>query len=97
MKVSAAPTRVDDLLRFLRHIGYTADEIDYGVVRVEQAQEPAAIDVFALALGLQLRVWNLVNDAEARIIEVSGPLEPFSPVALEPSGVPGGNARDDLR
>jgi hypothetical protein len=32
--------------------------------------------VFALALSLQLRVWNVVNDAEARIIEVSGPLEP---------------------
>lgn len=79
MKVSAAPTRVDDLLRFLRDIGYTADEIDYGVVRVDQVREAAAIDVFALALALQLRVWNVVHDAEARIIEVSGPLEPYHP------------------
>lgn len=78
LKVSAAPKRVDDLLRFLRQIGYVADEIDHGVVHVEQASDraPAGTFVLALALSLQLRVWNVVNDAEARIIEVSGSLEP---------------------
>jgi hypothetical protein len=76
LRVSAAPKRVDDLLRFLRQVGYVADEIDYGVVRVEQVPDRAPEGVFALALSLQLRVWNVVNDAEARIIEVSGPLEP---------------------
>jgi hypothetical protein len=76
MKISAAPQRVDDLLRFLRQIGYVADEVDHGVVEVEPAPERASADVFALALSLQLRVWNVVNESEARIIEVSGPLEP---------------------
>lgn len=77
MKISAAPQRVDDLLRFLRQIGYVADEVDHGVVEVAPAPERAAsADVFALALSLQLRVWNVVNESEARIIEVSGPLEP---------------------
>jgi hypothetical protein len=77
MKISAAPQRVDDLLRFLRQIGYVADEVDHGVVEVAPAPERAAsTDVFALALSLQLRVWNVVNESEARIIEVSGPLEP---------------------
>lgn len=76
LRVSAAPKRVDDLLRFLRQVGYVADEIDYGVVQVEQVPDRAPEGVFALALALQLRVWNVVNDAEARIIEVSGPLEP---------------------
>ena len=76
MKVSAAPERVDDLLRFLRQIGYDAEETECGVVRVEQAESAASNGVFALSLSLQLRVWNVISDAGARIIEVSGPLEP---------------------
>ncbi len=32
--VSAAPHRVTDLLRFLRNLGYVAEEVEYAVVQV---------------------------------------------------------------
>ena len=32
--------------------------------------------VFPLAVSLQLRVWNLVNETDARVVEVNEPLEP---------------------
>jgi len=72
LKITAAPQRVEDLLRFLRQIGYVADEVDHGVVQVERAPEQgaSAVRVLAIALSLQLRVWNVVNDADARVAEV---------------------------
>ena len=66
--LSAAPHRVDDLLRFLRSMGYAADEVDYAVVEVQERTTRADSHVVALALALQLGVWNAVNDAEARIV-----------------------------
>jgi hypothetical protein len=32
--LSAAPHRVTDLLRFLRNLGYVAEEVEYAVVQV---------------------------------------------------------------
>ena len=77
MKVSAAPHRVDDLLRFLRRLGHEADAVGDGVVEVGPAGgsvEPGG--VFPLAVALQLRVWNFVNETDARVVEVTEPLEP---------------------
>jgi hypothetical protein len=77
MKVSAAPHRVDDLLRYLRRLGHEAEGVERGVVRVAPSDhEDAPAAVFALALALQLRVWNAVNEGEAQIVELSGSLEP---------------------
>jgi hypothetical protein len=75
--LSAAPHRVTDLLRFLRKMGYVAEEVRYGIVRVEEDALPeSVIGVPAVALAVRLRVWNAVNAAEARLIGASGPLEP---------------------
>ena len=77
INLSAAPHRVDDLLRFLRRMGYLADEISYGVVRVDEHALPqSAFGVPAVALALRLQVWNTVNGAEARMAEAAGALEP---------------------
>jgi len=77
MKVSAAPHRVEDLLRFLRRLGHEADSVEDGVVEVGPAGGAVAPgSVFALAVSLQLRVWNLVNETDARVVEVTEPLEP---------------------
>ena len=77
MKVSAAPHRVDDLLRFLRRLGHEAEAAEDGVVEVGPSGgvvDPGS--VFPLAVSLQLRVWNLVNETDARVVEVTEPLEP---------------------
>jgi hypothetical protein len=75
--LSAAPHRVDDLLRFLRMTGYVAHEVDYAVVKIDvDALPPSSFGVAPMALALRLRVWNDVNGAEARLVEASLPLEP---------------------
>jgi hypothetical protein len=73
VKISAAPHRVDDLLRFLRRMGYVAEEVEPGVVSVERG---SVIGVLDLKLTLHLRIWSSVNATDARIIDVSEPLEP---------------------
>jgi hypothetical protein len=77
IELSHAPHRVDDLLRFLRHMGYAADEAAYGVIEISKApQRKDAIGVAAVTLALRLRVWNAVNGGDARILEATGDLEP---------------------
>lgn len=77
IELLAAPHRIDDLLRFLRTTGYVVREVDYGVVEVEEGKRHAsATGVAAVALAFRLRVWNAVNDADARIVEAAGSLEP---------------------
>ena len=73
VKISAAPDRVDDLLRFLREMGYVVEEVDYGVVAVERG---SVTGVLALRLARDIRVWNAVNKTDARIVPVSEPREP---------------------
>jgi hypothetical protein len=73
--LSAAPHRVNDLLRYLRQMGYDAYEAGYAIVEVDEAMLPEThFGVAAVALALRLGVWNAVNDAEARLIESSAPL-----------------------
>ena len=77
IELSHAPHRMDDLLRFLRHMGYAADEASYGVAEIsEEPKRPDAIGVAAVTLAIRLRVWNAVNGSEARIVELTGDLEP---------------------
>jgi hypothetical protein len=73
VKISVAPHRVDDLLRFLRRMGYVAEELEPGVVSVERGRVTGVLD---LKLALHLRIWSSVNETDARIIDVSEPLEP---------------------
>jgi hypothetical protein len=73
MHISVAPNRVDDLLRFLRQMGYVPKEIDFGVVAVERGKRDGDS---RLQLARHVHVWNAVNETEARIIAVSTPLEP---------------------
>ncbi len=75
--LSSAPHRVDDLLRFLRMTGYVAHEVDYAIVEVDvDALPESSLRVAPMALALRLHVWNQVNDAEARLVDVTLPLEP---------------------
>lgn len=68
--LSAAPHRVDDLLRFLRMTGYVAQEVDYAFVEIDlDALPPSAIEAARVALALRLRVWNEVNEVDARLVE----------------------------
>jgi hypothetical protein len=74
--LSAAPHRVNDLLRFLRQMGYSAEETAYGLVEVDESALPSStLGSAAVTLGLRLCVWNAVNEAEARVTEVSRPGE----------------------
>jgi hypothetical protein len=73
VKISAAPDRVDDLLLFLRRMGYVAEEVEPGVIAVERG---SVTGVLGLKLALHLRVWSAVNETDARIVDVSEPLEP---------------------
>jgi len=64
-------------LRFLRQSGYVADEVEYAVIEVDNDAVPEdRFGVAAVMLSLRLRVWNSVNETDARIIEMSGSLEP---------------------
>jgi hypothetical protein len=75
MKILTEPARVDDLLRFLRNLGYVADPREGGTVEVERG---AVTGVVALRLARALVVWNAVNKTDACIVSVSArePLEP---------------------
>ena len=60
------PARVEDLLRFLRGMGYVAEEVDYAQIRVEPGNVQGDL---ALKLHLTLDVWRVVNaGAQARIV-----------------------------
>jgi hypothetical protein len=68
--LSAAPHRVDDLLRFLRMTGYVAHEVDCAIIEVDADALPdTSFGVARMELALRLRVWNEVNGVEARLIE----------------------------
>jgi hypothetical protein len=70
IELSHAPHRVDDLLRFLRQMGYAADEASYGVIEISgEPQRKDALGVAAVTLALRLRVWNAVNGSDARIVQ----------------------------
>lgn len=73
MKISAAPHRVDDLLRFLRSLGYEAEEVDYALVSVARGTVDG---VLPLRLAREVTIWNAVNSGDAEIVELSGALEP---------------------
>jgi hypothetical protein len=73
VKISAAPDRVDDLLLFLRRMGYVAEAAEPGVIAVERG---SVTGVLAVKLALHLRIWNAVAETDARIIDMSEPLEP---------------------
>ena len=64
MRISATPPhRTPDLLRFLRRMGHSADEVDYAVVEVDlETLEDA------LTLSRRLLVWGAVNAATARVL-----------------------------
>lgn len=77
INLSAAPHRVDDLLRFLRMTGYVAHEADVAIIEIDDNALPASsFGVAPITLALRMRVWNQVNRAEARLIETALPLEP---------------------
>jgi hypothetical protein len=73
VKISATPHRVDDLLLFLRRMGYVAAEVEPGVISVERGSVTGVLD---LKLALHLRIWNSVNETDARIVEADEPLQP---------------------
>jgi hypothetical protein len=72
MKISSEPEQIGELLRFLRQMGYAVGEVAPGVVEVERRAEPDSPGVSAIALALQLRVWNEVNGGDARIVDTGG-------------------------
>ena len=68
--LSAAPHRVDDLLRFLRMTGYVAREVDCAIIEMDADAPPdRSFGVAQMELALRLRVWNEVNGVEARLVE----------------------------
>ena len=70
--LSAAPDRTQDLLDFLRQMGYKADEVASGLVDVDpESLRLSAFGVPALSLVLHVRVWSTVTETEARIIDLS--------------------------
>jgi hypothetical protein len=75
MKILTEPLRVDDLLRFLRSLGYVAERREGGTVEVERG---TVTGVVILQLARALVVWNAVNETDARIVAApaSEPLEP---------------------
>ena len=68
--VSAAPDRVTDLLRFLRQMGYQAEEVAYATIEVaeEDGEDELAAGSWAVTLALRIDVWNAVNGANARVV-----------------------------
>ena len=69
MKITAEPTRVDDLLRFLRGEGYGAREAGFGIVEIDDlAVEGRRIIKLATDLG----VWRAINRTTAEIVSSGG-------------------------
>jgi len=72
-----AASHASDLLRFLRQMGYVADEVAYGIVRVDEDTLPeTALGVAPMSLAIRLGVWNAVNGDQAQLVSATGPLEP---------------------
>ncbi len=70
MKISAAPShRVGDLLRFLRQVGYAAEEVEYAVLEVEGGGLEGATETSARVLADRIGIWNSVNDGDACILD----------------------------
>ena len=64
MDISATPPqRIPDLLRFLRQMGYAAEEVDSGLLEVEDGMREEAI-----TLSQRLLIWSQVNKGDAQII-----------------------------
>ena len=53
-------------MRFLRRMGFSADEVDYGVVAVEPLVDA---DVDAASLDAYLRIWQRVHARAAVELE----------------------------
>ena len=51
-------------MRYLRQMGYAPEEVDYGVVEVEDGTLEDA-----LTLSRRLLIWNAVNNGDARIAD----------------------------
>ncbi|MDQ3856968.1 MAG: hypothetical protein M3327_00745 [Actinomycetota bacterium] len=68
--VSAAPDRTTDLLRFLRQMGYVAEEVAYATIEVaeEDDEDERAVGSWAVTLALRVDVWNAVNGVKARVV-----------------------------
>ena len=58
------PDLTEELVRFLRRLGFRAHEIDYGVVAVEPDGERSDAH-----LGAYLRIWQRVNSRAAFELE----------------------------
>ncbi len=67
--VSAAPGQVTDLLRFLRQMGYEAEEVAYATVEVAEDDEERLAGSSAVTLALRVAVWNAVNGGKARVVK----------------------------
>lgn len=69
--VSAAPGQVPDLLRFLRQMGYEAEEVAYATVEVaeEDDEKERVAGSSAVTLAIRVGVWNAVNDGKARVVK----------------------------
>ncbi len=64
MRIATYPAHVESLVRFLRRMGFPADEVDYAVVEVKA--EGAA----RLKVARYLRVWESVESArEVKIVD----------------------------
>ena len=69
LRVATVPALVDELLRFLRQLGYGASEVGYGEIAVERGRLEALLPRrLASALG----IWRAVHRAEARILAGAG-------------------------
>ena len=61
-------------------MGHVADEVACAVIEVKPGpRQGEFMGVHAFALALHLNVWNIVNEANARIVSLSGSLEPEPP------------------
>ena len=64
MRIATYPAHVESLLRFLRRMGFGAQEVDYAVVEVE-AEGAARLKVVPY-----LRIWESVeSEREVKIVD----------------------------
>ena len=76
MQISAAPPhRTPSLLRFLRQWGYAVEEVDEGVVEIEDETLGDA-----LTLSRRLLIWSQANNGDAGIIGDGDAAEVAAPV-----------------
>jgi hypothetical protein len=62
------PQLVDDLVRFLKRMGFTVDECDYDAVRVERLSEGAEA-VLEARLQLYVQVWQATRGDVSAVVE----------------------------